>query len=224
MTRFETLYHAAVKKLGGEQQLQEQFPEVLTEQQLSRIGDDRYLSMMTRCVFRAGFVWRVINNKWPGFEAAFDGFNPLVIAHYQDEKLEQLAGDERIVRNFQKIKTVRDNAVLVLEIQRQHGSVGNWLAQWPTDDIVSLWLELKARGARLGGNSGPGFLRNMGKDTFILTGDVSAALVNYGLIDRISPTSRRDLVRVQQIFNDFQQQSGLPLAHISKTLAYAVSG
>ncbi|MDM3872179.1 DNA-3-methyladenine glycosylase I [Porticoccus sp. W117] len=222
MTQFETLYCAAVKKLGGEQQLLDQMPQVLADTELREIADDRYLSMMTRCVFRAGFVWRVINNKWPGFEAAFDGFNPLVIAHYADEKLEQLAKDERIVRNFQKIKTVRDNATFVLELQRQHGGVGNWLADWPGNDVVGLWLELKKRGSRLGGNSGPGFLRNMGKDTFMLTGDVSAALVNHGLIDRFSATSKRDLNRVQEVFNDLQQQSGLPLAHISKVLAFTV--
>ena len=222
MTRFETLYRAAVKKLGDEQQLLDQMPQVLPAAQLREIGDDRYLSMMTRCVFRAGFVWRVINNKWPGFEAAFDGFNPLVIAHYPDEKLEQLAKDERIVRNFQKIKTVRDNAAFVLELQRQHGGVGNWLADWPGNNVVGLWHELKKRGSRLGGNSGPGFLRNMGKDTFMLTGDVSAALVNHGLIEKFSPTSKRDLDRIQGVFNDLQQQSGLPLSHISKVLAYTV--
>ncbi|MGS2723062.1 DNA-3-methyladenine glycosylase I [Porticoccus sp. GXU_MW_L64] len=222
MTRFETLYRAAVKKLGDEQQLLDSLPPVLAEQQLREISDDRYLSMMTRCVFRAGFVWRVINNKWPGFEAAFDAFNPLVIAHYSDEKLEQLAKDERIVRNFQKIKTVRDNAVFVLDLQRQCGGVGNWLADWPGEEVVGLWLELKKRGSRLGGNSGPGFLRNMGKDTFMLTGDVSAALVNHGLIDRFSAASKRDLYRVQAVFNDLRQQSGLPLAHISKILAFTV--
>ncbi|MCV6603816.1 MAG: DNA-3-methyladenine glycosylase I [Porticoccaceae bacterium] len=222
MTRFETLYRVAVKKLDGERQLQEQLPEVLDDARLRGIPDDRYLSMMTRCVFRAGFVWRVINNKWPGFEAAFDGFNPLAIAHYSDEKLEQLGKDERIVRNFQKIKTVRDNALLVLDLQRQHGGVGNWLADWPGNDVVGLWQQLKKRGSRLGGNSGPGFLRNMGKDTFMLTGDVTSALINHGLIDRFSATSQRDLLRVQGVFNDLQQQSGLPLAHISKVLAYTV--
>ncbi|UTW45280.1 DNA-3-methyladenine glycosylase I [bacterium SCSIO 12696] len=222
MTRFETLYCAAAKKLGGEPQLLEQLPQVLTDTQLREIPDDRYLSMMTRCVFRAGFVWRVINNKWPGFEAAFDHFHPLVIAHYSDEKLEQLGKDERIVRNFQKIKTVRENATFVLDIARKHGSVGAWLAEWPSDRIVDLWLTLKKQGSRLGGNSGPGFLRNMGVDTFMLTGDVKSALINHGLIDRISPSSKRDLVRVQQVFNELQQQSGRPLAHISKILAYTV--
>ena len=222
MTRFETLYRAAVNKVGSESELLAALPEVQSAEQLRDIPDDRYLSMMTRCVFRAGFVWRVIENKWPGFEAAFNGFNPLVIAHYSDDKLEQLAKDQRIVRNLQKIKTVRENALLVLDLKRQYGSVGNWLADWPVEDIVGLWDVLKKRGARLGGNSGPGFLRNMGKDTFLLTGDVKAALVNYGLIERISPSSKRDLARVQAIFNDLQQQCGRPLAEISKILAYSV--
>ena len=222
MTHFETLYRAAVKKVGLEGELLASLPEIKPAHELRNTPDDRYLAMMTRCVFRAGFVWRVINNKWPGFESAFGEFNPLAIAHYSDDKLAQLATDERIVRNLQKIKTVRENALFALDLKHQHGSVGNWVADWPVEDIVGLWAELKKRGARLGGNSGPGFLRNMGKDTFLLTGDVKAALINHGLTDQISPNSKRDLVKVQAIFNDLQQQSGRPLAQISKILAYTV--
>ena len=36
-------------------------------------GDDRYLSEMTRCIFQAGFVWRVVDNKWDDFEDVFFG-------------------------------------------------------------------------------------------------------------------------------------------------------
>lgn len=222
MTRFDTLYKAAVKKVGGEPELAQVLPSVKSVAELCAVGDDRFLSMMTRCVFRAGFVWRVIDAKWPGFEAAFNEFNPVATAHYSDEKLEELARDERIVRNFQKIKTVRENAQFVLDLIREHGSVGSFIADWPGDDIVGLWAVLKKRGARLGGNSGPMFLRSMGKDTFILTEDVKAALVNHGLIDRISPSSRRDLNKVQAVFNDLQQQSGRPLAEISRILSHTV--
>lgn len=222
MTKFETLYRTAVKKVGSEQELAAKLPTVKSSDELKAIGDDRYLAMITKCVFRAGFVWRVIENKWSGFEVAFSEFNPLAIAHYPDERLEELAQDERIVRNLQKIKTVRENALLVLDMQREHGSFANWIADWPADDIVGLWDVLKKRGARLGGNSGPGFLRGMGKDTFILTEDVKAALINHGLIDRISPSSKRDQQRVQEIFNQFQAESGRPLAEISRILSHTV--
>jgi hypothetical protein len=38
--------------------------------------DDRWLAQMTRCVFQAGFVWRVIDHKWDDFEDVFFGFSP----------------------------------------------------------------------------------------------------------------------------------------------------
>ena len=100
--------------------------------------------MMTRpCIFRAGFVWRIIDYKWPGFESAFAKFNPLAVAHFSDERLEELAQDTTIVRHFTKIVAVRHNAVYVLDQQRRHGSFGAFIADWPTEDIVGLWLELK---------------------------------------------------------------------------------
>ena len=153
-TSYNKLYALAAKNRGGKNELEAILPRAKTTAELLAQSDDRYLSMMTRCVFRAGFVWRVIDNKWPGFEAAFSEFNPLAIAHYSDEKLEELAKDTRIVRNFTKIVSVRHNAMYVLDRQHSHGSFGRFVAEWPEDDLVGLWLELKKQGSRLGGNSG----------------------------------------------------------------------
>ena len=221
-TTYKNLYQLAAKNCGGVEHLEASLPRPLSVKQLAALGDDRYLSMMTRCVFRAGFVWRVINNKWPGFEEAFSHFNPLAIAHYSDDKLEELAKDTRIVRNFTKIVSVRHNAMYVLDKQHSHGSFGQFIADWPEDDIVGLWLELKKNGSRLGGNSGPGMLRNMGKDTFILTNDVCHALVNQGLMKKFSPTAQRDLRLVEDVFVDLRQQSGRSLSELSRMLAFTV--
>ena len=110
MTSFQQLFELAVRNTGSEELLEASLPRAKSANQLETIGDDRYLSMMTRCIFRAGFVWRVIDNKWPGFEAAFAQFNPLVVAHFSDERLEELAQDKAIVRNFTKIVAARHNA------------------------------------------------------------------------------------------------------------------
>ena len=218
---FNNLYQLAASNRGGIEQL-EALPKAKTAKELASLPDDRYLSMIARCVFRAGFVWRVIDNKWPGFEAAFSGFNPLAVAHFSDEKLEELAQDERIVRNFTKIVSVRNNATYVLDRQRSHGSFARFIADWPEDDLVGLWLELKKNGCRLGGNSGPMMLRSMGKDTFLLTKDVCDALVNHGLMKKFSPTAQRDLRLVEEVFADLRQQSGRSLCEISRILACTV--
>ncbi|ETN91691.1 3-methyl-adenine DNA glycosylase I [Gammaproteobacteria bacterium MOLA455] len=221
-TTYKNIYKLAAKNRGGFEQLEASLPRPRSSQQLAAQGDDRYLSMMTRCVFRAGFVWRVIDNKWPGFEEAFCKFNPLAIAHFSDEKLEELGQDTRIVRNFTKIVSVRHNAMYVLDKQHSHGSFGKFIADWPENDIVGLWLELKKNGSRMGGNSGPGMLRSMGKDTFLLTQDVSDALVRQGLMKKFSPTAQRDLRLVEQVFADLREQSGRSLCELSRMLAFTV--
>lgn len=222
MTSFQTLYELAAINKGSPAMLEQVLPSTATPKELSKITDDRYLSMMTRCIFRAGFVWRIIDYKWPGFENAFANFNPLAVAHFSDERLEQLAQDTTIVRHFTKIVAVRNNAVYVLDQQRRHGSFAAFIAAWPTEDIVGLWLELKKQGSRLGGNSGPMMLRSMGKDTFLITKDVCDALVHHGFIDKFSVNSQRDLRRVQDIFNSLCEQSGRSLSEVSRILACTV--
>lgn len=222
MISFASLQAVAIRNKGGADELKALMPTVQTPAQLSKLGDDRYLSEMARSVFRAGFSWRVVDNKWPNFERAFSNFNPLGVAHFSDEKLEDLCTDTSIVRHAKKIKSVRDNAIYICDVQRAHGSFAKFVAGWPGTDIVGLWLELKKKGSRLGGNSGPMSLRLMGKDTFILSADVQAALLNHKLVSSLSTTSKRDLLSVQEVFNHFHDESGLPLSHISRILACTV--
>jgi 3-methyladenine DNA glycosylase Tag len=222
MISFASLLKLAKKNKGGKDELAAILPEVKTSAQLAKMPDDRYLSNMTRCVFRAGFSWKVIDKKWPDFETVFGGFAPYPIAHYSDERLEELVQEKRIVRHAAKIKSVRDNAVFVCDVQESHGSFAKYIADWPVSDITGLWLELKKRGSRLGGNSGPMSLRMAGKDTFLLSGDVQAALVNHKLVDSLNPNTKRDLASVQEVFNRFQKESGYPLSHISRIMALTV--
>ncbi|MDD9893380.1 MAG: DNA-3-methyladenine glycosylase I [Gammaproteobacteria bacterium] len=220
--KFAEFYKQAVKVKGGEAELKALWPQTLSADELAEIGDDRWLSHMTKCVFRAGFVWRVIEQKWAGFEDAFSGFNPQGMAHLSDERLAEIAQDERIVRNAQKVNTVRDNAIFVLDIAAEHGSFGEFIAHWPSDDIVGLWALFKKRGKRLGGNTGAMILRGMGKDTFVLSSDVCAALQKAEVISRPNPSSQTEMKAIQAAFNQWQQESGLKLCEISRTLAASI--
>lgn len=222
MTKFETIYKRAAKRKGGEKALRQQLPKVLTPKQLTAISDDRYLAEMTKCIFRSGFVWKVIEHKWPGFEEAFYGFNPDGMAALSDEAIEELARNTAIVRNYRKILSVRENAFFINDIRAEHGSFARFIADWPTTDIVGLWALMKKRGSRLGGNTGPMFLRFMGKDTFLLTGDVIDCLANHGVIDNRKASSKRDQVAVQAAFNEWHEETGLPLAQLSRIAAMSV--
>jgi 3-methyladenine DNA glycosylase Tag len=93
-----------------------------------------------------------------------------------DEAIEALLADKRLIRHWGKLKSVRDNAAAMIAIAEEHGRFGAWLADWPGTDIVGLWEAVAKRFGQMGGNSGPTFLRMVGKDTFILTPSVVAAL------------------------------------------------
>jgi DNA-3-methyladenine glycosylase I len=67
--------------------------------------------------FQAGLSWITILKKRENFRAAFDGFNPEVIARYDARKLGALMKDTGIVRNKLKIESTVSNAQAYLEIE-----------------------------------------------------------------------------------------------------------
>jgi 3-methyladenine DNA glycosylase Tag len=133
-----------------------------------------------------------------------------------------LASDKRIVRNPQKIKAVRENAAFVADIAREHGSFGKFLGEWPADDQVGLIELLGKRGARLGGHTGQYFLRFIGKDCFVTSPDVVACLRDAGLDIAETPTSKKDLRKIQDQFNAWTKETGLPLTHLSRICALSI--
>lgn len=211
-----------VERFGDTASLDRYLISPRSTRQLKAKPDAFYLSTMSRRIFRAGLKHSLVDAKWPAFEKAFFDFKPLRVAMMSDEELDGLMANRAIIRHWNKIKSVPANAAFLLEVIEAHGSVGSWLAAWPEEDIVGLWLMLKKEGSQLGGNSGAYFLRMVGKDTFVLTDDVVAALVSQGIVDK-RPTSQRDLKRVQEAFNQWRQQSGRPLCQLSQMLALMVN-
>ena len=218
MQKFSSIYDHALERKGGEQGLAELLPVSSTNNQLIAFEDRDYLAAMTKKIFQSGFVWRVVENKWAGFEEIFWGFDADKLVYASDEQIERMAQEKRIIRNYTKVKAVRENAYFVQEISKAHDGFGHFIAEWPSTEITQLWLYLKKNGCRLGGNTGPYFLRTMGKDTFLLTRDVVRYFITQGLVDR-QPNSQRDLKIVQSTFNDWQQQSGRSMAEISQIVA-----
>jgi 3-methyladenine DNA glycosylase Tag len=176
----------------------------------SQLADRNLFDFTSLRIFRAGLKHSVVDGKWPAFEEAFFGFDPHKVVLMGAEHLERLMQDVRLIRHLAKLKSVPRNAQFVLDVAREHGSFGALLADWPASDITGLWRYLSKHGCQLGGLSAPRFLRMAGKDTFIPTDDVVAALKAQGIVDK-APTSQRDLAAVQAAFNQWQEQSGRPL-------------
>ncbi|WP_282021468.1 DNA-3-methyladenine glycosylase I [Ruegeria faecimaris] len=220
MRHFDEIFAIAANRHGGTDALSNKLSKPKSPAELAEMPEDRWLSIITKCIFQAGFNWKVIENKWDGFETAFDGFDIGRCAFMDDEKFDALLQDTRIVRNGTKIATVRDNAAFLLEL-RQEGGVGKILGGWPSDDYVGLLNMLGKRGSRLGGASAQYAMRFAGRESFILSQDVTARLVAEGVVDK-PPTSKKAMASVQAAFNTWMEQSGRSLTEISRVLAMSL--
>ncbi len=222
MTPFATIRARAAKRKGGDAALAALLPKVTTADALAALGDDRILAEMTRRIFASGFAWTVIEKKWPGFEAAFLGFQPRQLLAQPPEFWDRLTSDSRIVRNGQKIMAVEKNARFITEAGAEPGGFGRFLANWPVADQIGLLELLGKRGARLGGNTGQYFLRFIGKDGFILSRDVVICLRDGGLDIAETPTAKKDLAKIQAQFNTWAAETGLPYTHLSRICAMSI--
>lgn len=220
MKSFASLYKAALGR-HGEAELKTHLPNAKTARALSATPDDRYLSAMARCIFQAGFVWKVVDNMWPGFEKVFSGFSPDQLAGLTPRQIDSIKQDERIIRNPQKIKAVLENARFVSDVSIEHGGFGRWLANWPADDMAGLWHKLAREGSRLGGITGPRFLRVVGKDTYIFSPDVVSALIAAGVVDK-APAGKAALAACHDAFARWREESGRPWCEISMIAACSV--
>ncbi len=205
----------------GAAAVEARLPHPKTPADLAATGDDRYLSRMSLRVFRAGLKHSVVDAKWPAFEEAFFGFDPRRVRAMPDESLEALMGNTGLIRHWGKLKSVRENAAAMLAISEEHGGFGAWLAAWPSANIVGLWEALAKQFSQMGGNSGPMFLRMVGKDSFVLSPSVTAALRRWGAI-AAPPKNRQDRAAVQSHFNAWAGETGLPLCQLSMILALSV--
>lgn len=71
---------------------------------------------------QAGLSWETILNKRENYRAAFDGFNPVKIAKYNERKVEALMNNAGIIRNRLKINSAITNARAFLDVTREFGS------------------------------------------------------------------------------------------------------
>jgi DNA-3-methyladenine glycosylase I len=73
--------------------------------------------------FQSGLSWLTILRKRPGFRAAFAGFDPERVAHFDDGDVTRLLADASIVRHRGKIEATIANARATLDVQDELGSL-----------------------------------------------------------------------------------------------------
>ncbi len=221
MEKIQAIYQRASERKGGNEALDLLLSDIAYPTDvLNELSDDRALSAFTKKIFQSGFVWRVVENKWDNFEELFFDFNIEKILMMPEEMLEKKASDPKIIRNYNKVKTIKDNAQMIFNEQQNGHSFVEFIANWPSNDIIGLWAYLKKNGQRLGGNTGPYSLRAMGKDTFLLSRDIESYFRAHDIISGGLQT-KSSLLAIQNTFNEWQKECDLSLAQISRLVAFA---
>ena len=78
--------------------------------------------------FQAGLSWSTILRKREAFRAAFRGFDPAVVAAFDEADRDRLMADAGIVRNGAKIDATIGNAAALLATAPAFGSFDAYLA------------------------------------------------------------------------------------------------
>ena len=120
---------------------------------------------------QAGLSWNTILQKRENYRAAFDNFDPAVIAEYGDDKVQSLMANAGIVRNRLKISATISNAKAYLTVVQESGSFDNYiwgfvggqpkvnawksLSEIPakTDESDAMTRDLKTRGFKFVGST-----------------------------------------------------------------------
>lgn len=220
MIKFSAIEKQVEAQHGDLDAVSERVSLVKSKAELINIGDDRYLSELSKIIFQLGFNWKVIENKWPSFESAFQHFKLNHCAGLADEQLEQLMQGGTIVKNWVKVKAVRGNARWMQTLVAEHGSVGEFVAAIQPENFCQSVLAMQKQGERVGAKTAQMWLRRMGAEALILSDDVTDALLRNQVITK-APSSKRDWDQLQVVLNQWRSEGDYSLNYISQMLAFS---
>ena len=89
--------------------------------------DDKLFEFLVLETFQAGLSWHTILKKRENFRNAFDQFDYKKIAHYNEEKVQELLLNEGIIRNKLKVRGTISNAIAFIEVQKEFGSFSKYI-------------------------------------------------------------------------------------------------
>lgn len=99
--------------------------------------NDQYLfEMLILESFQAGLSWECVLNKRKYFRNAYDNFDIDKIVSYDQNKVNELLSNDKIIRNKLKIKASINNAKIFQNIQKEYGSFYNYLKQYTNNEVL----------------------------------------------------------------------------------------
>ncbi len=98
--------------------------------------DNELFAMLVLEGMQAGVSWDLILKKEAAFRRAFDGFDPKIVANYDEQKTEQLMNDKGIIRNRNKINAAITNARAFIKIQEEFGSFDKFIWSFTNGETI----------------------------------------------------------------------------------------
>ncbi|OAA27228.1 DNA-3-methyladenine glycosylase [Kosmotoga arenicorallina S304] len=93
---------------------------------------------------QAGLSWSTILKRREGYRKAFSGFDPEIVADYDEDKIEELLKNSNIIRNRQKIISAINNARAFLKVQKEFGSFDSYIWSFVSGKpIVNKWKRVE---------------------------------------------------------------------------------
>lgn len=108
------------------------------------VHDDRkHFEFLVLESAQAGLNWLTILKKRENYRRAYDGFDYIKIAQYDENKIEELMQDKGIIRNRLKIKASINNARCFIDIQKEFGSFDNYIWSFTGNKpLVNHWQDI----------------------------------------------------------------------------------
>ena len=135
--------------------------------------------------FQAGLSWSTILHKREAFRRAFQGFDPSVVARFDDADRSRLMADAGIVRNRAKVDATIVNAAALLETAAEFDSFDRYLARQVPGPPARLPSDADVRLVRATTSVSDALSADLRKRGFRFVGStiVYALMQSVGLVD-----------------------------------------
>lgn len=98
--------------------------------------DEKLYEMFLLETFQAGLSWITILKKREAFREAFDQFDINKVAKYDQDKIDELLDNAKIIRSKRKISAAIKNAQIFIEIQKEFGSFSKYIWGFSNNQII----------------------------------------------------------------------------------------
>jgi len=127
-----------------------------------------YLAVMSKAVFQAGLSWKAIDSRWVDFEEAFEKFVPEKVSRFNEEKIEKLLDNGKLLKTEGKIRATIKNAGTLIHLDTKYDGFKKYLKSFPSYEHLA--KDLCKNFAQVGPLSAYYFLFRVGEPVPEFTG------------------------------------------------------